>query len=397
MHLPSSSGDDAVDSSSASIRAAAWQPWLPGLALAGALALGTTLNTQHPALLTLGALGCLALGWFWQRRRSLSAEASSPASVPAPSATTTQASGLTRQIVPVWRRNVDGARLHAEQSMSALVESFAEIASQLDQALQTGGQAPRLDAASIEQLLDSHRDELETLLASTRAISQLKDELLGGLSELGGTLDQMTSLSKEVQTISRATHLLALNASVEAQRAGSGAAGQAGQGFAVVAQEVRQLADQSRQAGAALGRHLAQMQSKVQGLRRHGQSADTTEDELRLQAEQGARAVLHALLVGIEDVARSQRTLHEAGHQVQQEVEQILVNLQAQDRLSQMLVSVTDDMQRLQRWLEGEPDEAAQSANRWLDRLETTYTMEDMRSSHHATAKVDSSSEVEFF
>jgi methyl-accepting chemotaxis protein len=96
-------------------------------------------------------------------------------------------------------------------------------------------------------------------------------------------------------------------------------------------------------------------------------------------------------------VARSQRTLHDAGHQVQQEVEQILVNLQSQDRLSQMLVSVTDDMQRLQSWLEGEPDETAISANRWLDRLESTYTMEDMRSTHHATTKVDAGSEVEFF
>ncbi|MBQ0958716.1 hypothetical protein KAK06_07060 [Ideonella sp. 4Y11] len=366
------------------------------MALATALALGAALGTQQATPLALGAGACLAIGWFWQRRATKPPTVAVPAAAP-PAAPATSANGLTRQIVPVWRRNVDGARLHAEHSMSALVESFAAIAAQLDQALQTGGQAPRLDTASIDQLLDSHRDELETLLASTRAITQLKDELLGGLSELGGTLDQMTELSKEVQTISRATHLLALNASVEAQRAGSGAGANAGQGFAVVAQEVRQLADQSRQAGAALGRHLAQLQSKVQGLRRHGQSVDTTEDELRLQAEQGARAVLQALLVGIEDVARSQRTLHEAGHQVQQEVEQILVNLQAQDRLSQMLVSVTDDMQRLHTWLEGEPDEAAQSANRWLERLESTYTMEEMRSSHHATAKVDAKSEVEFF
>lgn len=397
MHLPSSSGDHAVGSTSVSSPVATWQPWLPGLALIAALGLGSMLSTQHPALLAVGASACLAVGWLWQRRVAPRHPAAAPTPANPGATGPTQAGGLTRQVVPVWRRNIDGARLHAEQSVSALVESFAEIASQLDQALQSASQAPRLDAASIDHLLDSHRDELETLLASTRAITQLKDELLGGLSDLGGTLDQMSSLSKEVQTISRATHLLALNASVEAQRAGSSVAANTGHGFAVVAQEVRTLADQSRQAGAALGRHLAQMQSKVQGLRRHGQSADTTEDELRLQAEQGARAVLHALLVGIEDVARSQRTLHEAGNQVQQEVEQILVNLQAQDRLSQMLISVTDDMQRLQHWLEGGPDEASQSANRWLDRLESTYTMEDMRSSHHATAKVESKSEVEFF
>ncbi len=368
---------------------------LASAALMGAaLVAGAALEGAHPWLLVTAALACTLLGWWLARPPQPRAEA--PAAVPpTPAAPQTQSGHLTRQVVPVWRRNVDGARLHAEQSMTALVESFAAIAEQLDQALRVGQQAPRLDNRSIDQLLDSHRDELESLLDSTRRIAGLKDELLGGLAEVAATLDQMTQLSREVQTISRATHLLALNASVEAQRAGSHTSG--GHGFAVVAQEVRQLADQSREAGAALGRHLARLGDKVGDLRRRGGQLDTDEDELRLQAEQSARSVLQALLGGIEEVARSQRTLHDAGHQVQNEVEQILVNLQAQDRLSQMLVSVTDDMQRLQHWLEGGDDEAAVSANRWLDRLESTYTMEEMRSSHHDTAKVEKSSEVEFF
>jgi methyl-accepting chemotaxis protein len=259
----------------------------PALVLGGGVAAGALIGTASPLLLAGTALGGMAVAWWWRRPASAVAAETPQADAPAPQ---TQASGLTRQIVPVWRRNVDGARLHAEQSMTALVESFAEIAAQLDQALQSGQQAPRLDTGAIDQLLDSHREELETLLSSTRRVAQIKDELLGGLSEIGGTLEQMTLLSKEVQTISRATHLLALNASVEAQRASQASTG--GNGFAVVAQEVRQLADQSREAGAALGRHLARMQDKLQALRRHGLSADTDEDELRLQAEQSARSVL---------------------------------------------------------------------------------------------------------
>lgn len=371
---------------------------LASAALTGAaLAAGVVLAGASTWLLATAALGCALLGWWLTRPPRQRAEpvAASPQAAAAPQ---TQSGNLTRQVVPVWRRNVDGARLHAEQSMTALVESFAAIADQLDQALRVGQQAPRLDNRSIDQLLDTHRDELEALLNSTRRIAGLKDDLLGGLAEVASTLDQMTQLSREVQTISRATHLLALNASVEAQRAGANSHGDGvGNGFAIVAQEVRQLADQSREAGAALGRHLAHLGDKVLDLRRRGGQLDTDEDELRLQAEQSARSVLQALLGGIEEVARSQRTLHDAGHQVQNEVEQILVNLQAQDRLSQMLVSVTDDMQRLQHWLEGGEDEAAVSANRWLDRLEATYTMEEMRSSHHDTAKVEKSSEVEFF
>ncbi|TDM06628.1 MAG: hypothetical protein C4K60_19180 [Ideonella sp. MAG2] len=62
-----------------------------------------------------------------------------------------------------------------------------------------------------------------------------------------------------------------------------------------------------------------------------------------------------------------------------------------------MLVSVTDDMTRMQDWLEGGEDEAANSIPRWLERLEASYTMEDLRSSHHETAQVNKSPSVEFF
>jgi methyl-accepting chemotaxis protein len=366
-----------------------------GLALVLAMGASAALAPfGMPAVLSLAVLCALGLPWLWQAEAG---ESAGGAAAGQPGAQ--QLSGhLTRQIVPVWRRNVEGARIHAEQSMSALAESFAAVASHLDQALQVGGQATRLDSGSIDELLSRHEPELSSLLDSTRRIAAVKNELLDGMTQMATTLADMVTLGKEVQTISRATHLLALNASAEAQRATTGAdSGRSGSGFAVVAHEVRQLADQSRQAGAGLVKHLMHLQDKVQDLRRRGARLDTDEDELQLQADHNARAVLGALLRSIDEVARSQRSLHEAGHQVQHEVEQILVNLQSQDRMSQMLSSVTDDMNRLQTWLEGRADEHAVSASKWLERLESTYTMEEMRSSHHATARVEKATEVEFF
>lgn len=366
--------------------------WAPALAVALAVAASAALATQGPWALTAWALACGLAAVWWPKP---AARPDAGAEAPRGNAPT-QASGLTRQIVPVWRRNVDGARLHSEQSSTALLEAFANISSQLDDALRAGAHTPRLDSSTADELLDQHRPELDALLSSAQRIAGVKDELLAGVLSLGDTLGEMVSLSKEVQTISRATHLLALNASVEAQRATTG--GHAGgNGFAVVAQEVRHLADQSREAGATLGRHVARMQERIQALRRQGGAQDTSPEELMLQAEQNARAVLRGLLMGILEVSRSQRTLQDASSLVQQEVEQILVNLQAQDRLSQMLVSVTDDMTRLQQWLEGSEDDAAASPQRWLERLESSYTMEDMRASHHATVKVQQATEVEFF
>jgi len=306
----------------------------------------------------------------------------------------TSGESLARQVVPVWKRNVDGARLHAEQSMSMMVESFASISSQLDQA---AGSGPNLqfDGRSIESLLDNHQPEIDKLLGTTRRITEMKDRMYAGLLDVRDVLERMNKIAREVQTISRATHLLALNASVEASRAQGGHGSSAG--FAVVAHEVRQLADQSRRAGGRLATELKQTRERLEALRRDVARQDTDEDELQLQADESARSVVRSLAGGLSEVARSQRHLQEASQQVQNHVERILVGLQSQDRLSQMLISVTDDMQRMQQWLEGAPDDMSASAAKWLERLESTYTMEEMRSTLHDTAVVAPTAEIEFF
>ena len=63
-------------------------------------------------------------------------------------------------------------------------------------------------------------------------------EVLGEAIENSKSVDQVNSLTNEIVAISSTTNLIALNASVEAMRAGD-----AGNGFAVVAQEIKSLAD----------------------------------------------------------------------------------------------------------------------------------------------------------
>ncbi|MDZ7813182.1 MAG: methyl-accepting chemotaxis protein [Ideonella sp.] len=365
-----------------------------------AVALGSTVQSLGSGYTTATALliGGLGAGMAWRtlaQQRAASAQAEGVDPEKPVSAAATPSNNLARQIVPIWRRNVDTARLHAEQSMTALLESFGSVSAELDQALSVSGSDLSMDSESLDTLMQRHSPDVERLLQSTRLIAQVKNSMMAGVTELASSLDEMLRLSKEIQTISRATRLLALNASVEAARASG--AGASASGFAVVALEVRNLANQSRQAGAALGKHLADMHERVRLIRQQGAHLNTSDDELVLQSEQNARHLVGGLLASISDVSRAQRTLREAGTQVQAEMERILVSLQSQDRMSQMLVSVTDDMTRLHDWLEGGEDEAANSIPRWLDRLEASYTMEDLRSSHHETAQVNKSPSVEFF
>lgn len=303
------------------------------------------------------------------------------------------ATRLVQQVVPVWKRNIDAAQSHSERSMNALLESFSSISQHLDRALGGQGDSPLLEAGAIDALLTQHQPLLDTLLAATRAAVKLKNEMAQGVEAMSGELAELVKLSKEVQTIGRATHLLAMNASVEATRA----AGAAGGGIGIVATEVQRLAAMSREAGIQISRRVASMQQRMDALKWLARRNETDDDEVALQAEESARAVMAQLIASVSQVTRSSRGIRNANRDVQADLEKIFMGLQSQDRLAQMMASVADDMVRLSAWMSGGDDEAAASAGTWLDRLEASYTMEEMRSSHYDTVSVDKAAAVEFF
>lgn len=360
------------------------------LGAAGADRLGGTIALAVFAF-GIGLLGALlGLGWI---QALWSGDAEGEMQSAAKTQAETIQADLNKQVVPVWRRHIEGAKSYSETSMADLLGSFAAVSMQLDEALGGYTHLSVFDVGSPEEMLATHRDELDQLTNTTRLAVKLKDDMLDVVQWLSDTLSEMVVLSKEVESVSRATHLLALNASVEATRAG-----ESGGGFAVVATEVRALAGQSRQVGMQIGRLVSQMQERINSVRGRVRRHDTDEDEIARQAELNAHAILAALIGSVAGASSASRALRDSSKAVQDELENISVSLQSQDRLSQMLTAVTNDMQRMEEWLNGAEDAAALHPVKWLERLESSYTMEEMKASHHNLVMVDKeSSGVQFF
>src|SRR6266568_7615646 len=276
-----------------------WRAPLAGTSAVMAGAWAGQLGGWSAVALVAALVGAVA--WYLGRRSAATARRTLDAPEPADAR-------LSMQVVPVWKRNVEAARTQSERSFESLLESFASVSGHLDQALGTDAGSQQLALGGTDELLERHRPQIETLLATTRQAVRLKDEMLEQLLGVREALGAMATLTKEVQAIGRATHLLALNATVEATRTGA-----AGSGIAAVAQEVRQLAGESREAGNGLGKQLAALKERLDALSVNARRSDTDEDEIVRQADENGRAVVASLLRSMADAGRSSRQLREAG------------------------------------------------------------------------------------
>ncbi|MBL8642663.1 MAG: methyl-accepting chemotaxis protein, partial [Rhodospirillaceae bacterium] len=114
-------------------------------------------------------------------------------------------------------------------------------------------------AAATEELSSSIQEISRQVAESTRVVSQAVQEatktkdLVRGLDEAAGRIGRVVAL---ITDIAEQTNLLALNATIEAARAG-----EAGKGFAVVASEVKNLATQTAKATEEIGGQIEGIQN----------------------------------------------------------------------------------------------------------------------------------------
>ncbi|BBH45589.1 chemotaxis transducer [Pseudomonas sp. KU43P] len=193
------------------------------------------------------------------------------------------------------RDTADQSARIASQTNAGMQQQLREI-EQMAAALQQMSATAQASAHSAAQAAEAARnadqatgDGLQVIEHATTGIQALAQDMSEGmqrLHDLANSGEQIGTVMAVILSIARQTNLLALNAAIEAARAG-----EAGRGFAVVADEVRGLAQRTQASVEEIGAITDNLRS---GTREVTRSMQHSHEQAQANAEQ-ARQALDAL------------------------------------------------------------------------------------------------------
>lgn len=208
------------------------------------------------------------------------------------------------------------------QALDQVAAAITEMsASALEVSRNAGGAAQ--STANVREAVDSSSASVRGNLTVVRSLAAEVEEATGVINQLAERSQDINQIVEVIRGVSEQTNLLALNAAIEAARAG-----EAGRGFAVVADEVRSLAGQTQQSTAEIQQLIEALQNYSSQAVRVMKQSETTAAHCMEQAEQASQG-LGSVVTAMEQVDSMATQIAEAAAQQSEVSESISGNITA--------------------------------------------------------------------
>ncbi|TVR88938.1 MAG: methyl-accepting chemotaxis protein [Spirochaetaceae bacterium] len=224
----------------------------------------------------------------------------------------TQSVGDSSSAVEEIDRNINSLEQIIEQQAGAVTESSASIEQMLS------------NISSIGRSVEQSDSRIKELVGAAEDGKQRVGAVNSSLQEVAAESDSLLEANRVIATVAAQTNLLAMNAAIEAAHAG-----QYGHGFAVVAEEIRALAEKASQQAKATGASLKSIKGLIDGV------ADTSD---------GAEQKFSLVLEMIREVSRLGAEIRQALEEQNTGSREIMTAL---EHMNSLMTQVTTGAQEI--------------------------------------------------
>ncbi len=319
------------------------------------------------------AVGGAALGWLLLIAllpKTVEAQPAATKDAPVVPEGLVAVEDVLRECAATFRRQHEAIRSEVSRVQDLLSDAIATLtssfngiltATQAQEAIAVGlvkDDADAESATSFDTFVETTSDVMQKVVDNVVMNSKLGMELVELTDRISRRASDVESILGQIAGIAKQTNLLALNAAIEAARAG-----EAGRGFAVVADEVRDLSTRTSQLSQQISTVMKSMREGVSGAEEAIERLASTDMNFALQSKDQVAQVL----TSIEDINQQRGKaivrLGEHAREMDGEVGRAITALQFQDMVSQLITHVDKRAEALDAFM-GEFDGLSEGIRR---------------------------------